>query len=433
MQALRVGMMAGLVGLILGAQWAIAAPQSSNPCESLPLETGTSQAPSLGLDALARRAVETHASVAAKRAAVNAARSEWDAARRQYLPAPSAQTLPGAGGGHSTVLTLEQPVWTGGRISASADAALARSRSADQSVLESQQGLGLAVANVYQAFLQARGRAMVLRQFIGRLDNYHASMRRRVDSGASAQGDLELLQARHALASGQLKSACFAQTSARRQLSLLVGDELSSAEVAGTLQVPDAPDLEDLLERSQQRSPTLRRMDQDMRAARGDADAKAAAQWPTVALVAQRTLPRGVPNVSSSTAVGLQLQYTPGAGFDSLARARSAQAQVEALRASREAARVDLLSKVGAEHEDLRSALSRRQDGLLNVKATANVLASFERLFAVGKRSWLDVMNAARELSDAEQALADIEAQMTPSRYRLALYGGELEWMEPAQ
>jgi len=425
--------MAGLIGVIFGAQLAIAAPQSSNPCESLPLEQVTSQAPPYGLDALARRAVETHASVAAKRANVDAARAEWDAARRQYLPAPSAQTSPGAGGGHSTVLTLEQPLWSGGRLSASVDAALARSRSADLGVLESQQGLGLAVANVYRAFLQARGRAMVLQQFIGRLDNYHESMRRRVDSGASAQGDLELLQARYALTNGQLKSACFAERSARHQLSLLVGVELSSAEVVGTPQVPEVPDLEDLLERSEKSSPTLRRMDQDTLAARGEADAKVAAQWPTVALVAQRTLPRGVPNVSSSTAVGLQLQYTPGAGFASLARARSAEAQVEALRASREAARVDLLSKVHAEHEDLCSAVSRRQDALLNLKATANVLASFERLFAVGKRSWLDVMNAARELSDAEQALADIEAQMSPGRYRLALYGVELDWMESAQ
>jgi adhesin transport system outer membrane protein len=70
---------------------------------------------------------------------------------------------------------------------------------------------------------------------------------------------------------------------------------------------------------------------------------------------------------------------------------------------------------------------------MANIKANAAVLASYERLFVAGKRSWLEVMNAAREVSDSELALADIEAQMIAGRYRLALYAAEPQWMEVSQ
>jgi outer membrane protein, adhesin transport system len=414
---------------------AAAAPQmqaSSNhfACEGTRAVRATAPVGAYNLEALARLAATGHASVAARRATVHATQAELEAAQLQYWPSPSAQTSPGVGGGRTTVLTLEQPLWTSGRIDGAIDAAKARTQSAGHAVAESQQTVGLAVVNAYHVFAQARGRAAVMRRFLDRLERYRESMQRRVDTGASAPGELELLQARQSLAAGQLGSACSAERVARGQLSTLANIELSAEAVVSPTFASDIPDLGELLSRSQQYSPVLRRLDQDVQAAQGEAGARAALRWPTVALVAQRSLQQGVPNTQSSTSMGLQLQFTPGAGFSSLALARAAQAQVESLRASREAARMDLLSKIRSEHEELRSAVDRRQDGLTNVAAAGRVLASYERLFAVGKRSWLDVLNAARELSDAEITVADTEAQVIASRYRLALYGAEPEWMK---
>lgn len=400
------------------------------PCEATDTGRTTGSVAAHGLDALARLAAASHASVTAKRAGVQAAQAEWDAAQLQNWPSPSAQTSPGAGGGRTTVLSLEQSLWTGGRIGALVDAAEARTQAANHAVTESVQSVGFAVVNAYQGFAQAQGRAAVMHRFLARLERYRESMQRRVQSGASASGELELLQARHALATGQLRLACSNERVARSQLAVLASVDLPPEAVVRDAYSPEVPNLGDVLNRSQQLSPVLRRIAQDVRAAQGEVSAKAAQRWPTVALVAQRHLQRGVPNTQSSTSVGLQLQFNPGAGFSSLASARAAHAQVDALRASLEAARADLESRIRAEYEELRSAVMRREDGLLHVAAAGRVLASYERLFAVGKRSWLDVMNAARELSDAELAVADTEAQASASRYRLALYAVEPEWMK---
>jgi outer membrane protein, adhesin transport system len=411
----------------------VAAPAVQSPshalCDSTRAERAAGPA-TYNLDALARLAAANNASVAGKRAGVQVAQAEWDAAHLQNWPSPSVQTSPGIGGGRTTVLTVAQPLWAGGRIDAATEAARARAQAANHAVAESQQSVGLAVVNAHHAFFQAQGRAAVLRRFYERLERYRESMQRRVDTGASAPGELELLQARQLLTAGQLRSACSAERVARGQLSILANVELSAEAVVSSTYDSDVPNLDDLLERSQRDSPVLRRLDQDVQATQGESDARAALRWPTIALVAQRSLQQGVPNTQSSTSMGLQLQFAPGAGFSSLALARAAQAQVDSVRASREAARSDLLSKIRSEHEELRSAVARRHDGLLNVTAAGRVLASYERLFAVGKRSWLDVLNAARELSDAEIAVADTEAQVTGSRYRLSLYGVEPEWMK---
>lgn len=410
--------------------WAMSTP--INPCETIVPEfhlrhPGNNAVYSL--DTLAQFAAIQHGSVQAKRASISAAQAGADTARLQYWPKPSVQITPAAGGGRHTILTLEQPLWTGGRLSAAVDSAEARTASAQQGLVESQQNLALIVANVYQTFLQAVGRAAAMHQLLERLNRYRDSLLRRVDGGASAPGELESLQARHAHTHGQLKWACFAQQSAQQQLAMLIGKPLASSELDHSPQPPALPDLQSVLDRSRSNSPTLRRLEQDLQAAQHEANVKAAAQWPTIALFAQRTLPQGVPHATSTTAYGLQLQYTPGAGFASFSETRGAQAQVHALRAELDAAQVDVLTKVQLEHAELASALARKEDGLRSVQAHHNVLASFERLFAIGKRSGLDVMNAARELCDAQQNLADTEAQLAVSRYRLALYSLEPDWL----
>lgn len=381
---------------------------------------------------LVEQAARHHPSVAARQAAVQAAQADADAARSQLLPTPSLTLTPNAGGGTSTVYGLQQPLWAGGRLSAGVEAAQARLRSASQGVAESRQSLGFAVANAFQALVQARGRTEVWRELLARLDDYREVLQRRIAGGVSAPSEIELLQARRAQAAAQLKSACQAQSTVRHQLSTLTGVALGEADVDVGTRVPDLPDLTGLLSGSRQHSPTLDRLANDEQAARHDAEARAALLWPSLSLTVQRTVPHGVPFSAPANTVGVQLQFTPGAGLSSLAARRSAEAQVEAVRASREAAALELASRVRAEHDELQSALMRRDDVLTSIEATGKVLASYERLFAAGRRSWLDVLNAARELADAQMALADLDAQLTAGRYRLTLFEAESAWMRAA-
>ena len=57
-----------------------------------------------------------------------------------------------------------------------------------------------------------------------------------------------------------------------------------------------------------------------------------------------------------------------------------------------------------------------------SLQATEEVSASYDRQFLAGRKSWLDVMNAARELAQTESQWADLKATQVVLTWRLAAY-----------
>jgi adhesin transport system outer membrane protein len=60
------------------------------------------------------------------------------------------------------------------------------------------------------------------------------------------------------------------------------------------------------------------------------------------------------------------------------------------------------------------------------VDATTSVIESYLRQYAVGKKSWLDVLNAQREATQARNTLVDFEVQYLTSIYRLRVLMNEI-------
>lgn len=394
-------------------------------------QTGTAQTvPRLGLGQLVAMAIQSHPGVVARRAELGAAKSEVDAARWQYFPTPSVQVARNRdNGGSTSVLALQQPLWAGGRIDAGFDAAEARARSADVSIAEAQYNLALRVTSAWQAWMQARGRAAALTKSVAQLDDYAESMKRRIAGGVSAEVDHELVMARLAQARGNLAQARASERSALAQLSQMIGQPLRSDNLTVADGATDSlPALGTLIDQAIDASPTLRRMEADVEAARHDAEQKSAANWPTLNLRTERlhSDPTYTGNYVTDNRVTLVLDYVPGAGLSAAAGAAAARARVGSIEATREAARRDVIEKVNTDYEDYLASRDRRRDLRNTLKASTEVLASYSRLFVAGKRSWLDVLNAARELTEVEVSLADVEAQLVASRYRLRLHGGEL-------
>ena len=57
---------------------------------------------------------------------------------------------------------------------------------------------------------------------------------------------------------------------------------------------------------------------------------------------------------------------------------------------------------------------------------TAEVFDSFARQFVIGRKSWLEVLNAVRESTQAQLAVADARAQQLAAALRLQLLTGAL-------
>lgn len=385
-------------------------------------------APPFSLDGLIAQTIRNHPGVAARHAEVKATQAEVDAARSQYYPTPSVQLLQDKGE-PTTVLTLQQPLWAGGRLDAGLEAAQSRENSTRISVGDTQYTLALRVTAAWAAWMQARGRGEALDKGIALLNVYVESVGRRIQGGASGQVDRELVAARMALTQGELAAARSAERSALARLAQMIGQPLRSQDLVAMDAANDTPlpGLDVLVTQAFDRSAALKRLEADIETARHETRQRRAALWPTLSLRAQHQ--RGNASSSGITAndsrVMLVLEYTPGAGLSAAANIDAAEARIVGLRENLDAARRELTDTVTADYEDHLSGVDRRRHLQRTIKASAEVLASYDRLFVAGKRNWLDVINAARELIQAQTSLADVDAQLLSARARLRLHIGE--------
>lgn len=389
----------------------------------------TTQPHGIGLAQLIAQSIQNHPSVAAAHAQLGAARADVDAARAQYYPTPTVQVLQDQGQS-STVLALQQPLWAGGRIDAGLDAAQSRANAAQVSITGAHYTLALRVTAAWTAWIQARDRAEVLDKGIALFNVYAASVGRRIAGGASGQVDRALVNARVAQTQGDLDAARSAQRNALARLAQLTGAPLRPQDLAAAV-AADSDDtavasLDALISQSVMQSAALKRQEADIQTAQYDINQRRAALWPTLNLRVQHQRNDTSGLNTSDNRLMLVLDYTPGAGMSAGANIDAAQARLLALRDNLDATRRDLTETITADFEEHHSSSERARSMQRTISSNAEVLASYDRLFVAGRQSWLDVMNAARELIQAQTTLVDVAAQRTAARARLRLHMGEM-------
>lgn len=385
------------------------------------------------LDRLVAIAVTNHPSVLGKRAELDVAQSGIEVERWGFFPSPSirkeaANTSQFAA---TTVVSVQQPLWTGGRLTAGLDAAASRTNAADAAVVATQHDLALRIVSAYRSWLVACGRSEVFEKAVVLLDSYAEGLRRRIEGGVSAESDLELVVSRLSQVKSDLVAGRSAERSALAQLSQMVGVTLSRnhlerpQETTTSLQGIDA-----VIHEATARSPLLRRLGHDIVTAQHEVDIKRSSLWPAVNLRAERQIvDSSSPGAVSGNRIMVLLEYAPGAGLSASAASDAAAAKVIGLREARESARRELVEIISADYETYLASRTQGESLQRTLKASANVMSSYHRLFVAGRRSWLDVMNAAREVTQIEASLVEVEASLAVSSFRLRLYQGQLSWL----
>ena len=130
-------------------------------------------------------------------------------------------------------------------------------------------------------------------------------------------------------------------------------------------------------------------------------------------------------NPDTSTTAFLGLRYTPGAGFANVVEAQAMNTRVASSEQAVEAVMRDTQQSLENDREEFFNARSRMQALLRSVAGSEKVLESYQRQFQAGRKSWLDLLNAVRELAQNEYALADAKAGMVSAMNRLQIRMGQ--------
>ncbi len=365
---------------------------------------------------------------------VESAKVGLDSAKWQFYPTPSVSVemantsssdLLYQGDKRVSIGRVQQPLWTGGRLSAGVNKAEAGLAVSQASLEEARLQLGLRVVQAYGDWLSAHLKTLANEKSLATHIRLHDQVKRRVNEGTSANSDLTLAIARLEAISAELTAVRAQGEVAIARLGQFLGNPVDAASLMKEVASPYSltGNMQGVLEQAIDINPSIIKAQATARVQEVVIDEKRADLSPEVFVRAERqygnyTFANGPPE--NRFFVGLTSRF--GAGLSTFS-------SIEAARLQHNAALTDIEVQTRAVNEQVlsdyalaQSIASRIAAVYKSLSAANDVLSSYNRQFLAGRKSWLDVMNAARELTQTETQLADLHATQVVVTWRLGAY-----------
>lgn len=386
---------------------------------------GSAQAqPAWTFEQVLQSALESHPAIMGKRSGQAAARADQKGAEWLRYPTPSIEAATQGGGKDSGLVRLEQPLWSGGRISAAIDAAGSRLSAADAALNEAELDLTLKVIAAHTEALRQKARQQYAQSGVDEHEKLLAMIRRRVGQEISPLTDQRLAESRLYQVVNDLSQVTQAYNNALAQLAQLSGKPVADISAQGVSALGAPASLEAALSQALGYSPTLRRLTYEEEAANADIDSKRSAYMPQLSLRLEKNM--GQTQASSAMLV---LQAQPGAGLSAGSGVDAAIARREAARMAREAAERSTNERIALDWNEWVAARLRQENAVQSRAMSTEVFESYTRQYVIGRKSWIDVLNAVREATQSQLALEDARAQVIAASLRLRAQAGTLAGM----
>ena len=386
------------------------------------------------LERLMALALASHPSAQSQRAQLQSAQSGLDSARWQFYPTPSiaveqahtASTDPSyRGDNRVATLRLQQPLYTGGRLSASMDKAKASLEIGQSALEEVEQQLGLRVVQAYGEWMSAHLKTQAQEKSVSTHIRLSEQVKRRISVGISADSDLVLAMARLESVHAESQASRTQGEMALARLNQLLGNPVDIATLTALLApARELPvDSQAVLAQALEKSPAIQKAKAQARVQEAVVLERRAELSPEVYLRLERQYGNfNLPNSSPENRLFFGLSSRFGAGLSSLTNVEAARTQHQAALAEIEVQSRNVAEQVLTDQALALSSARRLQSVQAALNANADVSASYDRQFLAGRKTWIDVMNAARELTQTEMQLADLQASLVAVSWRLAIY-----------
>jgi adhesin transport system outer membrane protein len=372
----------------------------------------------------------SHPQLQAKRQEVRSAELGTTIAERQHWPTPSVSAnsgprftgSPNTGDTRAITAQLSIPIFSGGLLTAEQHIAALRWQLAELDLAQTTTDLSSQLVDLYRQWWQAQARVSMVRQSLARLQDLRVMMGRRAQAGVSSDNEVALTDAHIARFRDEVSLYERTRDVAQSELGLLVGRSLVlRPEALGNMPPWPFADSLSLTQRINEVHPALRYSEVQHAIALKDIDRTKASAWPTVSLRAERQWGAYLGSVGAGDRVYLNSQVSLGAGLthfqqreQAVARADAAERQIAVTRQ-----RIDSIAmRLFNEHEQAMVQLRNTQ---ALVSQYDDITDANLRLFASGRRSWLDLLNLQREQHQLRLQLADAQSGVVGARLRMAV------------
>ena len=378
------------------------------------------------LKTLLQHALVRHPAIATRRQEMAAAQGVLAGAQWQRYPSLSVQGAAlSSNSGLPVTVTVQQVLWSGGRIDGAIAAADARVLAANAATLAEEQVILERTVLAYAELQRQQARLEASQDNVRRHEDLYGLISRRVGQEVSSAADSALAAARLAQARAERQQILAAIGNARTLLQALSGDSVRSVIAL------DAPALgfdsvAAALLAAEQFSPEIAKQRLLADAAEADLKVRKGQLMPTLAARVEHLRNPNVGFRSNTDRALLAFEFAPGAGLSALSAVQEAEARRLAALSAIDGARLDLEQKLNSAWIDAQASVIQREPLRLLARTNAAIVDSFLRQYRVGRKNWLDVLNAQREAVQARYSLADVDAQALSGGLRVRLVAGAI-------
>ena len=383
---------------------------------------------------------ETNPTLAAQRARLRQTDEGYNQARAARLPSVSAsadiseqERWGGAfnanNGDIGYGVSVSQPLYRGGRIDGSIDAALARVQAGRETLRATEQSVLIDAVAAHVEVLRDRQIVSIRSNNVDVLAEQLRAARDRFEVGEITRTDVAQAEARLSGARAQLSAAQAAVAASRARYARVTGTEAVDPQpVAMVAGLPDA--LADAAESALSANPDLRAAqyseiaaEQGVRVARG-------ALRPDVSVSASATEGRESDfsgQAQGSATVRAQVSVPIFTGGLNRSRVREARAAADVARLSQLTVRRQVIEGVTNAWNNYLAAQAVIESSREAVRANEIAFEGVEQEAFVGLRTTLDVLNAEQELLNSRLELVRAERDLTVAAYALLQAMGLLD------
>jgi adhesin transport system outer membrane protein len=379
----------------------------------------------LSVDQAIQYAIQTHPLILSAEGQYRAAKSELAASRWSRFPTVGASARENSFDQRQDVTTASMPIWMGGRINADIDLAKSNRDGALSGISEAQQSVMIETIGLFFDYFKSEKKLEIASLNIDEHQRLYEIIERRVEAATSPDVDAMLAQARlQSARSAQIQAASVKDIS-KASLELTVGRVIDAVLVNNNPE-PFSIGLDEAVATGIKVSPRIARIESEIKGFEANIKSAKSALYPQVSLGYEKRFNEPDSSGDDQEETFVSVQFQPGAGLAVASSISAAKQRKQSALDSLEAEKRELRRQIKTAWNEYVSVSFQLEPSKMLVDATTSVIESYLRQYAVGKKSWLDVLNAQREATQARNTLVDFELQYLTSIYRLRVLMNEI-------
>ncbi len=393
-------------------------------------------------------AISSHPTVQSQLALIQSADASIDAAKWGFFPTPgfsvqrasASNKDPQFSFGNNQddtiyTLRLSQPLWTGGRLTALLDRAVANEDYSLSSLRLTRKELSIRVLQYYSNIVSSQLRIQAINRSLAEHEKLKALIQRRIKGGVSPEGELtQVIMRMQQLQADELNVETSLMASLET-LNQLIGRPISLNQLDDSKSsfIPITTSSNELLIEAYRNDPTLERLQAQIKLQQAEYDISQSYLQPEVSLRLERQygsfynpdLYGG--NIPPLTRMYVEVGSNFGAGLSTFSNIQAARQRYEAAMADLESGKRSVAEQLQVAHAQY-ATISHRIDSLTDsLSAAQEIQLAWERQFLAGRRTWNDLMNAVREINQIDLQIADAKAFQIQTSWQIAIISEGIE------